>query len=448
MNKKLIAVLGFQLFLLLSVIKPDAMLWWDECTQLLLAKTALQKPSQFHDYGVEGWHVESGKAHLFPWLLALFGADPARGIILNAILSLVVSFLVFKITEREFGETTALLSVLVMLSFVDPFLLYSVKLYNHMTAMTTSLLAVYFAQRGRTLASSATFGLSMISRYDAWVTAVPVAYLLVKNSPVDWKKSLGTLFLVSSAVASLQFVVSDILEFGRPFASFAYEKSVFAGMAPSSEPSYYLLRFLQINPLSAFFLPVGVFLAWKSGKNQFLTWLLPALVFFEVLTPFKHLRFLISLLPILSPLAAFGLVSVAKRTGWRAMPAILVLFSSYNAYLAVSQMDFAASALHDDIWIRDVADFVGNKSVLTNYFSPLACYSGAKIQVLPPDKTQFQKTNFDYLLVLSGSFKPDYLADAISGLEKAGYRKRTINGTSYEYGNLDLYVRPRPSASP
>ncbi len=448
MNKKLVLVLAFQFFLLLSVIKPDAMLWWDECTQLLLARTALQNPLQFHDYGVVGWHVESGKAHLFPWTLALLGANQGMGIITNAILSLIVSFLVFKIAEKEFGETAAFFSVMIMLSFVDPFLLYSVKLYNHILAIALSLLSVYLMQNGRRTASAIAFGFSLISRYDTWVTAGPLVYLLVKESKKNWKTPLKNFFLISIAIASIQFIISDTLEFGTPFASFIYERGIFLGIPPVNQPLYYFWRFFGGNPMAAVFLVAGSALAWKRKKWAFLLWLASALIFWELLTPFKSLRFLITLLPIFSPIAAFGFVSLTKNLPKAVATAAIFAFIVYSAFLAVSHIDFVKYALADDDRLRDIADHVGNKTVITNAFSPLACYSDAKVLLLPSDEAQFRKMNYDYLLIYSESFKPDYLGKALLGLQKTNYRSRTFNSTAYEEGTMDLYVRSRPSASP
>lgn len=422
------------------------MLWWDECTQLLLAKTVKQNPLEFHDYNIGGWHVESGKAHLFPWLLALLGANQQVGIIFNALLSLVVSCLLFKIAEREFGETVALLSVLIMLSFVDPFLLYSVKLYNHMLAIALSLLSIYLMQNGRQAASAIAFGFSIISRYDTWPTAAPLIYLLVKDNPDEWKPKIKSFSMIALAIASIQFVLSDILEFGIPFFSLIYESGIFLGISAVNQPLYYFWRFLGGNPMSAVFLVASIPFLWKAKKGLFLAWLIPALVYFEVLTPFKSLRFLITILPIFSLLAAFGFTSLFGKLFGRNKSIIVVailLFMVYNAFLAVSQKVFVTYALADDNRLKDAIDFVGDKIVVTNTFSPLACYSSAKIFILPPDEEQFQKLKFDYLLVLSESFKPDYLNNALSDLEKVNYEKRTYTG--YEYGTLDLYVRENPS---
>lgn len=123
----------------------------------------------------------------------------------------------------------------------------------------------------------------------------------------------------------------------------------------------------------------------------------------------------------------------------------MYLFVAYNVFLAVSQKDLVTYALADDGRLKDVVDFIGNKTVVvTNAFSPLACYSNASIFILPPDKTQFQKIKFDYLLVLSESFKPGYLDEALLGLEMENYRNRTTP-SGYECGTLDLYVRKSPS---
>lgn len=454
MNKKLVAVLGFQLFLLLSVIKPDAMLWWDECTQLLLAKTVLQNPLQFHDYGVTGWHVESGKAHLFPWLLALLGANQGIGIMMNAILSLIVSFLVFKITEKEFGRTAAFLSVLIMLSFADPFLLYSVKLYNHALAITLSLLSVYLMQNGRQTASAIAFGFSLISRYDTWITAGPLIYILIKNNKDKWKTPLKNFFLISVAIASIQFIISDTLEFGTPFASFMYERGVFTSIPPVKEALYYFWRFFGGNPIAAVFLVAGVALAWKQKKWAFLLWLASALIFWELLTPFKSLRFLISILPVFASVAAFGFASVIETFG-KNKPTIatvaISLFLAYNLLLSFSGMGFVNGALSNDERLSDIAGRIGNGTVVTNAFSPLACYSNsAKIFVLPPSKPEFEKIpSPEYLLLCSESFFPDYLAGTIGEYEKVGYNK-TISPPAavHECRTLDLYVKSRPSESP
>jgi 4-amino-4-deoxy-L-arabinose transferase-like glycosyltransferase len=423
-----------QAALIAFTINPSTYLWWDECMNLLTAKQVLADPLSFNEYGVIGWHLESYRPHLLPWLLALLGGSQEAGIWLVALSALAATLALFLLARDEFGADAGLLAGIVAVGFFD-YALYSVRLYNDMPGLALSLLALYSMRRKRAWLSGALYGLAFIARYTSAMMALPLAYLLLEEAREGGglkgiARPAAGFAAFAAAAASLQLLLSDTLVYGVPFASIPIQLMIISDSPGVGEQFYYLGRLAAQNPAASLAFLAGLLLALKERRLLMPVFFASALAMLELSVTHKEPRYLVYFIPPFAALAGFGaaraasaLASLGRRAPWGALPgraagalllasfAALMLWTAWGTAQEVRWLNWGETAINS--FIMGLAERAEGKVVATNEFAPIACHSNATVYALPVEEGAFREVaaKVDYIIFV---YSPAANVDATS----------------------------------
>ena len=125
--------------------------------------------------------------------------------------------IVYLITRKLFDARTAFYSML-FLNFVPLFLDYSVLSYVDSTAAFFSILSVYFMLNNKYILSSISFGLALLSKYNALFMLPMLIYLAYKNNKGKYTK-LSIIIILPLFIAS-SWLLRNYVVLGNPFWPF------------------------------------------------------------------------------------------------------------------------------------------------------------------------------------------------------------------------------------
>ncbi len=134
----------------------------------------------------------------------------------------------YAITRKLFSERTTFYSM-VFLNFTPLFIDYSVFSYTDSTATFFSILSIFFILNKRHVLSSISFGIAMLSKYNAIFVLPMLIYLTYKNSK-NKKESFVNAFIVTfiSLLISSVWFIRNLVLLGNPF--WPYLNGIFKGV--------------------------------------------------------------------------------------------------------------------------------------------------------------------------------------------------------------------------
>jgi len=358
-------------------------LWWDASVYIGMGK-------YIYSFGHVGlW--ESERPLIWPLMLGFFWKIGFNEIFWGKILTLLFStgciVLTYTLGLRYFNKTTAFISSL-FLGFAPIFFLYTEVLQTEIPATFFLLLGMYYYEKQPFL-TGILLGISMMTRFFQIIVIIPILiYILIKK-----RKGIVP-YLIGFGIPLLIFCVVNYFLYHNliyPFTLQAYMTNNTGWIF--YQPWWYY--FVEIFKENIFFILAlaGIFFIFKERKSEKM---LIATVFILGFIPFmfeahKEMRLLISLLPFLALLAAYGIhlfidtihrnkiVYVLLIIGWLVYTIPLLHFNTYDDHLDFFY-DALADAPYEGLWVSNPSMIASTNRTAELIYFPL--YNTEKIQEL------------------------------------------------------------------
>ena len=302
-------------------------LWWDSHVYIGIGK-------YIYSSGEIGmW--ESFRPLLHPLILGFFwkiGFNPIFiGKILDVIYSLLIVFLTYKISDKIFNATTAIVSSLI-LSLTSLFIMFTGLILSDLPAMVFGLLGIFLViendgKKWKLWVAGICLSLSLLTRFPQgiWFAALFVILLLHKEEIATKIKKLSV-FTLGFIPPIFPYLLFNYGRYGsalEPFragswivttATWVYENGV----------TYYFTDFFLSLPIFLFFF-VYLYYFWKEKlwkvKGHLLLVLVCLLtIIYFLYVPRKEPRYLVTILPFLAILVGFTVVKIYRQLQSKATP--------------------------------------------------------------------------------------------------------------------------------
>lgn len=247
--------------------------------------------------------------------------------------------LVYRLASIWVGEITTARAAAVIYAFHWLPLAYGSTVYPR-TATTTCVLLAALVLSGpardtaRGIGAGILLALAFAGRYSEGMYVLPLVVLCLTTGRGRAAARTRTLALLGgSAVAAAAAVgLSDVLAWGRPFASLSELWRMMVGGTGAEglstrPPWFYLLRLLFWMP--ATLIPALTF-AWRKRRVRWAWAFLAVPVVLLSLVGHKELRYLQGAIPFLALLGGAGLVELARRWGRGPAAVLLVLTIAFE----------------------------------------------------------------------------------------------------------------------
>ena len=395
------------------------LLWWDEAVYLSLGKSIVEGKYEI----IPGRDVF--RPFLFPLILSLGlsidGEFLTRIIIMIfTVLSVITTYLMAK---KLFNEQVAFLSGLILFSFPS-FIFYSNKILAEMIFLTVTPLAVTTFYLGveenkKFLYYSALLtGLSILTKYFGFLLLIIYfVYILFRKKIQIFKRRE---FYLSSLILFLTLIpwfTINIIYYSNPIGGILENSEIYLPL-PENQPFYFFLKdSFEMFGLSIIFIPLGIFYAIKSKKNNILLILIYVLIPFLIFSSAQHkeARYLVSFFPAFSCLIGFALQKMTERfrTFTYVILIIVLIFGFYLGYQKVAEEKVNIDVLKEgSLFIKNVTH--ENEYIMSESY-PYLSYYADRMSIRPPKDEEnfyglFEKYNIVYVFIdLSEPGNPNYL---------------------------------------
>ncbi len=406
---------------ILILLLSNQGLWWDEAVYLALSKAIPQG-----HYSLDpAWPLESFRPPVFPFLLSIFSGF-SDAVLISRIFVFILASLsaaaVYFLSKEIFNKKTALWSLL-LFSTSYLFIFFSTKILSEpLFIIFLSLSVFYFSKSHKAknknylILSGLFAGLAFLTRYIGFILILAYficfVYLCFKGKirPFNILYFAIIIFIISTP-----WILLSVYYYQEPFGGFITNIKVFAQSPPNILVQNYLSLFGYEGIVSIFIPALILFAIYFSVKQRpsiqqkfiFLLFFL-SLAYF-VLLPYKEIRYLLSFLPIISALAAFGLVQILEKSKQYKVPIITtVLILSIVSMLAGFQSAWENSLA--SLPVIEASQYLNSlqaDSVLTqmypyvNYFSSKRAIQFCENHFVNPD---FEKCQEE---LITNNFNPE-----------------------------------------
>ncbi|MFH0818003.1 MAG: glycosyltransferase family 39 protein [Candidatus Micrarchaeota archaeon] len=447
-NWKLAIILLVQIALLGLIFRPGHFLWWDECTNVLLAKSVALNPFSF-ETGVIGLHIESFRPHLLPWLIAIFGGSPEAGLYLVILSSFLAIILFYKFVETELGsDAAALSSIALMASFW--FLHMSTRLYNDVPALPLAFTTLLLAQRKMAKEAGVAFGLAALMRYTNFIIIFPVAFMLLKGEKKNVVQALLPFAISAAAILSIQLVLSDFLVYGLPFVSPIHQLLIFSNSPVPPQIFYYLEMFFSENPLLTALSIAGIAIAFVEKRSALLVWFFSTYLFLELPLMHKEPRYVLALMPLFGLFAGLFMArvgeSLQKATKINLLKNFLFVAAALLLIYPVSGRIASINSLEggDPLFIKSLP-LLDGKTIITNWHIEYKCHLNATVYSLWfKDDLTAAKDKLDYAVIYVSEYGGDaggYSQNHHALLGDDFVLEKNITESEYKIGRVEIFRR-------
>ncbi len=407
-----------------ALITINQAAWWDETQYLLMTK------SFFKGTPTTGWW--EGRSVFYPLILTALsmpiGFNELWIRAINALFSLGLIFMTYKLVKELYSERYALAAALIT-SAQWVFFFYSFRILLGIPSAFFLITSNYYFIKSLNknwklnMISGIFLGFAFNIRFTSGVLIlVYMAYLaLMKNfKPKNYVWILG--FIIGFSVLG----VYELIIYGNPlnsaleFLRFNLEST---GGSQAGDAFYYVstlfINYGVIIGLLAGFGLIGILLKLNKKNNLFVLLNLAVfLLFYSFVTQVKEFRFLIHLLPFISVAGVVGIMLVYNlfSKNKRFLTVFLIGFSfltvlenSITGYERV----YAASSSYDNIKLAgEYLKSMGAGSIIGQSLPQLTYYGEVSTSPFPGNETAFYslilEKNIEYIVVSVYEQHPDY----------------------------------------
>ncbi len=324
----------------------SADLWWDASVYIGMGK-------YIYSLGHAGlW--ESERPLVWPLMLGFFWKIGMNEILWGKILTIFFStgciILIYALGLRYCNKTTAIISSL-FLGFAPIFFLYTGVLHTEIPAAFFLLLGIYYYEKHQFLAGLL-FGISMMTRFFQIIVIIPILLYIIMRKRQEFFHYIG-----GFGIPLLLFFSVNWFLYHNPVQPFILQAYMTqnTGWIFHQPWGYY---FIEIFKENIFFIGAlaGIYAIFKEKNSEKL---LIAAVFILGFIPFifeahKEMRLLISLLPFLALLTAYGIYSLLETVHRKKIVYILLII--FWIGYTIPQLQFNTYDDHLDFFYAAVAD--------------------------------------------------------------------------------------------
>ena len=395
------------------------LLWWDETVYLSLGKSILEGRYEITS------KRDTFRPFLFPLILSLgLSIDgeflPRIIIMIFTVLSIITTYYMVR---KLFNEKVGFLSILILSSFPS-FIFYSNKILAEMVFLTLTPLAVttfYLGiEKNKKFFYYSAFltSLSIQTKYFGFLLLVIyfVYILFRKNIRIFKEREFYLASLIFFLTLTPWFAI-NIIYYGNLIGGILENSKIYLPL-PENQPFYFFLKdSWEIFGLSIIFIPIGVFYAIKSKKNNVLLISIYALIPFLIfsLAHHKEARYLVSFLPAFSCLIGFTLQRMKEkfRTFTYGIIIIILIFGLYLGCKKIIEEEVNVDIFKEgSLFIKQITH--ENEYVMSESYPYLSYYADRMSGRPPKEKKNFyslfEKYNISYIFVdLFEPGNPNYL---------------------------------------
>jgi 4-amino-4-deoxy-L-arabinose transferase-like glycosyltransferase len=423
------------------------LLWWDETVYLSLGKSILEGK-----YGIMP-RRDTFRPFLFPLILSLGLSIDGEFltriiIIIFTVLSIITTYFMAK---KLFNEKVDFLSILILSSFPS-FIFYSNKILAEMVFLTITPLAVttfYFGveENKKFLYFSAFLtGLSILTKYFGFLLLVIYfVYILFRKKIQIFKRREFYLSSLIFFLTLMPWFIINIIYYGNPIGGIFENSEIYLPL-PENQPFYFFLKdSFEIFGLSIIFIPLGIFYALKSKKNNILLILIYALIPFFIFSAAQHkeARYLVSFSSAFSCLIGFALQKMKERfrTFTYVIVVIVLILGFYFGYKKIMEEEVDVDILKEgSLFIKSITH--ENEYIMSESY-PYLSYYADRISIRPPkDEKNFynllEKYNISYVFIdLAELGNPNYLISEL----KTNKFKEVKSFTNQQQRKVTIYKK-------
>ena len=414
LRRPLISILLLSLLVRILYLSFNHPLWWDSHIYIGMGKYI------FSNGNIGIW--ESFRPLVHPLILGFFwkiGLNPVvAGKILDLLFSLIVVYLTYLLAHKIFNRTIAIISSL-LLSLTPLFIMFTGLILTEPLAMVFGLLGLYLFLQGdrwwHLFFSGFFLSLSFLTKFPQglFFGGTFLVAIFEKKSITQKIKQAGflTLGFALPLVPYLIFNYRHYPNFMEPFISGSWIVTTATWLYGSGITYYFIYFFLAI-PIYLFFFAYFYYyytekLYYDQNKNLLLLITLLTLAYF-LYVPRKEVRYLVTILPLLSIMTAFALIRIYQQLSASPKPFVkpqafvIILTLILLAHLPTALYFEKAPSFEPEIR-RMIAEHHLNGTILTTdpaFISfldlPMVILSGMDFA---PAIYQQQKHSYDLLFI-------------------------------------------------